>query len=218
MKATINFQDALKDLTRIKNKEIPYAVSLGINDTAFAGRKSVQKNLGKKFDLKSKWAVKGVRVQKSSKRQTVQSATVYHVDDYMEDHEDGGVRRPKRGSNKLLVKTKTFRGRSARVSRSKSPSALLSEYKGPRAAGKMGGRGNRGKGRTKWFKYENSEYFFIARRKNRSKKARRDNLIYAYFSLKKAKYGKRMHFKKTVTGVAKNVGPRMIAKHLNRLS
>ena len=61
-------------------------MSLGINDTGFQARYAVQANIPKKFDLKSKWIQRGVRVQKSNKKQLQPTATVYHVDDYMEDH------------------------------------------------------------------------------------------------------------------------------------
>lgn len=220
MKASINFSEVLESIDNIKNKEIPYATSVGINDTAFQSKKALEKTIPKNLNLKSKWIGKqGVRIKKSHKSQTKIAANVYHEKEFMIDQEMGN------DTSDQLVKTPEFRGKSARVPKKKYSSMLIAGYRGASAAGKQGGRGKRKKGRTKFFHGEYKGTEFIARgKKRRTKGAARNKtghvkngLIYAYLWSGKSTNKPKLNFNKTVAGVVKNRGALNIAKVLNKL-
>lgn len=217
MDVQINFKDVLQDLDKIENKEIPYATSRGINDTAFQSKKALSKTIPKNLDVKSKYISNaGVRIRKSNKNQTEIKSSVYHEKEFMYDLETGVDK-----NNEMAISTestgsvKSFRGRSARINKRKQPKELISNYKGPRAAGRLGGKGKRKRGRTEYFRGRKDGFVFIARRKSRIKpKNNRYGLIYAYKFISKTKVGKKLHFVDTVYSVARNNGARNIAKYL----
>ncbi len=217
IKAEIDFQEATKDLDNLNLKQLPFAISTGINDTAFQSMRNVRAQIPKKFDLKSKYIIRGVRVQKSNKKQISPRAYVYHKDDFLAKQEFGTT---EHYDGLTPTKTVKHRGRSARVPKTKFAGSLLAGYKGPRAAGKLGGRGKRRKGRTKYFSYRGTKsstgFGFIARRQNRRKKNNRQ-LFFAFDYVKKQEFKKRFDFNKIVVGTAKSTGPRFIRNRINTI-
>jgi hypothetical protein len=214
IKAKIDFLDVVNQMEKFKASELPYAISLGLNDTAFDVKDHSSKQMSKKFDLKSKHPQRGYRVKKANKNNLV--GEVYHLDNYLAKQEFGELQRP--SGNKRLTKTKKFRGRSPRIPVRKYASVLLKDYKGPEEAGKKGGRGNKGKGRTKFFRFENNIYAFIARRKNRSKKRFNEgNAEYAYREVRRKMFKARLDFNKEAIERVKRVGVIKIANQINRL-
>ncbi len=59
---------ATKELYRMERKQIPFAASQALNDTAWDARRAVQIQLPRKLDRPTPWTIRGVRVKKSNKR------------------------------------------------------------------------------------------------------------------------------------------------------
>lgn len=89
-----DIKNATRKLSVAQKKQVPFAVSQALNDTAFDARKAVQVQLPRKLNKPTPWTIRGVRVGKSSKRRL--RASVYFTDDrakYMKFQIDGGIRR-----------------------------------------------------------------------------------------------------------------------------
>ena len=96
---------ATRWLTSIQKKQVPYATSQALNDTAFDARKAVQVQLPRKLNKPTPWTIRGVRVNKSSKRHLTSS--VYFSADrakYMKFQIDGGTRRTPAGGTIVMPK------------------------------------------------------------------------------------------------------------------
>ena len=86
-------KEATRHLDLLQRKQIPYATSRALNDTAWDARAAVQAQLPKKLDRPTPWTIRGVRVDKSSKRRLL--AGVYFSPDrakYMRFQVFGGTR------------------------------------------------------------------------------------------------------------------------------
>jgi len=96
---------ASRHLTAIQKKQIPFAASQALNDTAFDARKAVQVQLPRKLNKPTPWTIRGVRVNKSSKRRL--TSAVYFTADrakYMKFQIDGGTRRRPSGGTIVMPK------------------------------------------------------------------------------------------------------------------
>lgn len=84
---------ATRHLSSIQRKQVPFAVSQALNDTAFDARKAVQAQLPRKLKSPTPWTIRGVRVGKSTKHRLV--SRVYFNPDrakYMRYQIAGGIR------------------------------------------------------------------------------------------------------------------------------
>jgi hypothetical protein len=102
----------VKGLTRhlnsLQKKQIPFAISQALNDTAFQAKKDQVIQLTKKLDRPTPFTKKGTRVKKANKRNPI--ATVYIEDnrnEYMKYQVAGGVRKPR--NKTILVPTKNLK-------------------------------------------------------------------------------------------------------------
>ena len=85
-----NLDKIAKQLSNIKKKQIPFAASQALNDTAFAARQELRKQSYKKIDRPTKFTVNAFQVIKSTKR-NLQS--VVYIEDkrwkYLQDIIEG---------------------------------------------------------------------------------------------------------------------------------
>lgn len=101
-----NIDDVAKSLTKIQRKQIPFAASVALNETAFGLQKEIKRQMPRKLDRPTPWTISGVRVQKSKK--TDLEAVVYMAgakglkgesadrNKYMQYQVYGGTRMPKK--------------------------------------------------------------------------------------------------------------------------
>ena len=101
-----NIDDVAKSLTKIQRKQIPFAASVALNETAFGLQKEIKRQMPRKLDRPTPWTIAGVRVQKSKK--TDLEAIVYMAgakglkgesadrNKYMQYQVYGGTRMPKK--------------------------------------------------------------------------------------------------------------------------
>lgn len=85
-----------KDLTEIEKKQIPFATSVALNNTAVEAQKEAQRQMGKRLDRPTPFTKKGVRVKRSSKRNLQASVFIQDIQaEYLKYAIDGGTRKPK---------------------------------------------------------------------------------------------------------------------------
>lgn len=88
-----NIKEIERQLSRLQRKQIPFATSMALNNTAFQARKALMAQAPVKLNRPTKYTVNAFRVAKASKRKLV--ASVY-VDDsrahYLKYQIEGGTR------------------------------------------------------------------------------------------------------------------------------
>ena len=92
VKAHVN--DAKKQLTRIQRKQLPFATSQALNDTAWDARKALRVQAVKKLDRPTKFTIDAFQIEKSSKRKLY---SVVKIEEkrwkYLKYQVEGGTRR-----------------------------------------------------------------------------------------------------------------------------
>ncbi len=101
-----NIDQVIKGLNKIQRKQVPFATSVAINDTAFGLQKEIKRQMPIKLDKPTPWTVSGVLVRKSKK--TDLEAFVYMAgarglpkestdrNKYISYQVNGGTRLPKK--------------------------------------------------------------------------------------------------------------------------
>jgi len=101
-------------------KQLPFAASRALNDSAFDVRKKLAVSLSDTFTIRNKWTERGLRVQKANKRNL--EAIVGMVHQYAADHIVGARR------DRGTVPTSKLRQNPKRiVRRGRWPGALLNQ-------------------------------------------------------------------------------------------
>lgn len=62
-----NFQDVLRKLTDIQNRQVPFATMLALNETAFQIKREVEREMPKRLDRPTPWTLRSVRYTKAKK-------------------------------------------------------------------------------------------------------------------------------------------------------
>lgn len=218
--ATINLDPLLRGLSRLERENLPFAEAMALNETAFQAKGALVAQMPNKFDLRSNRPKKGFRVNKANKKQATRESSVTHLDSWMSIHEMGGEKRPAKGARSMGVPAegtlKRGRAASGKIREGFWPRNLLKNEGAtdPKIAGAMGGRGNRGRGRTKAFMMEHGGHRRIVTREKRG--ADREKLVWLYTLTPKVKVEPRWDFVKTVHGVAKNKLAKNFQKALAR--
>lgn len=101
-----NIADVTKRLSKIQRKQIPFATSVALNDTAFGLQKEIKRQMPQKLDRPTPWTISGVQVKKSTKKNL--TAVVYMAgadglpkqnadrNKYIKYQVNGGTRTPKK--------------------------------------------------------------------------------------------------------------------------
>lgn len=94
-----------KKMDNFSEKQLPFAATKTVNDTAFDAKREIQKTLDSKLKLKNKHTAKGIAVKKARKNKDLSKiqAVVYNKDSYLAKHEKGGSKSPKRRSHAISV-------------------------------------------------------------------------------------------------------------------
>ena len=112
-----NIADVTQSLNRIQRRQIPFATSVAINDTAFGLQKEIKRQMPMKLDRPTPWTVSGVMVLKSKK--TDLQAFVYMAgarglpkestdrNKYITYQVNGGTRHPKK--SKIPIPSKNLK-------------------------------------------------------------------------------------------------------------
>lgn len=219
---SINLDPFLRSLNELERHRFPHAEAIALNETAFLARARLVGDMPRKFDIRNSRVLKGYRVGKAQARQPIRQASVFHLDPWMAIHEWGGEKRSTTGKAlgvpALETQTKG-RAPSGKIRTRWWPRNLRKDagFADPRAAGRMGGRGNRGKGNPRPFLLRSKDgAVTIVRRYSRGNGAEsragenRFNLVDLYYLKRAVHVRPRWDFAQTVHQVAaKELGPQL---------
>ena len=91
-----NIDDVLRDVDRAFSKQIPFALSKGLNDTATEAINAMKAQLPKKLDRPTPFTMRAFALKRSTKRNLVATVYVKPIQaEYLEYQILGGTRRPK---------------------------------------------------------------------------------------------------------------------------
>jgi len=125
----IDASKTLKYLSDVALRQLPFAASKSLNDTAFKAREFIIRDMPNVFTLRNKWVQRGVRVKKSKKKSLL--VKVFHRDQFLEKQEEGGILRGK--GNRLAIPDKIRKNPRRRITRAKRPRVIIKKrnvYKG----------------------------------------------------------------------------------------
>ena len=108
-----NFNKIAAQLRDQARKQIPFVLAKTLTDLAKEVQLEVRKEIPKRFTLRRKWVVNGIRIQSASKRKL--EAVVYSKDLFMGKQETGGIKHPGetkvwRVGNKIAIPTPFAKG------------------------------------------------------------------------------------------------------------
>jgi hypothetical protein len=141
------------EMTDLKEQQLPFAMSLAINNTAYELEKAIREGMQQRMTIRRSWVTNGVMVKKSTKRDLVAVVYIDEQRDFLNKFEDGDTK-VARGSN-IAIPIEARPSKSAVVDSHLRPSALaliphttsggLTQYKGDQrswlmrlASGQMG--------------------------------------------------------------------------------
>lgn len=121
-----NISAVSKAIDAFGKRQIPFATSQALNDTAFAVRKEiVERTYPDSFTVRnSRFASAMFRVGKASKRNLVATVSDVLGRDYMVNQAKGGIKRP-RGRNIAIPSREIKRTGTGKVPKAKQPRNLL---------------------------------------------------------------------------------------------
>lgn len=188
-------------------RQMSYAASKALNDSAFAARGALKREIRREFTTRNQWTERGIKVAKAAKTRLV--ARVGTDRAYLVDHVTGGRRKDK------AIPTKIIRRRPAqRVYKRRWPGALLDQRDRYFIASRRSPNANRlvkalpGPIR-KLFEKEDRRLVF---RRNKAK--RRRKLKVAYVIPKKIRIKRRLEWSKVVLAEHRRTYPAAYKRHL----
>ena len=136
---TSNVNDVMRRMTDVQKRQVPFALSKALNDTAFEIRTEiVQRTYPRAFTVRNSRFISAVlRVATASKANLIASVFDQLGRDYLERHTQGGVKTP-RGSNLAIPTDQVTRNAGGSVRAAQQPRNVL----GKRGAFKLQSNGN----------------------------------------------------------------------------
>lgn len=104
-------------------RQLPFALARGLTWLAQDAQKEVRRELPHRFIIRNHWTEKGIRIDMSRKNDY--RVTVYTKDPYMDRHEEGAIKRPKRDSH-LAIPDKIVRTKRGIIRKRDLPDQLRS--------------------------------------------------------------------------------------------
>ncbi len=134
-----NLKQLIRDMEHFVADQLPFATVDALTQSARKAKDRVRKSLNKRFELRSKYSVNGITIQRAEKRDWPNAAAYVGVDKkraYLADHEQGKVRKPK-GSSVMAIPTRAInRTSSGRIRKAQRAGALRAAGKTYRPEGK----------------------------------------------------------------------------------
>ena len=147
----------LRTLNALGKDQLPFAVAGTLTEVAKLAQASVRRQLPRRFNIRSPWTAKGIRIKPASKRHWPNSyALVGTTDEYMVQQELGGIRRARGGRFRAIPARTIKRKASGGVRKDQRPRALIGKgraYFGNKSIQLTGGKSGRGrKGTAYWLR------------------------------------------------------------------
>lgn len=106
-----NIKEVTKRIKAYEKKQIPYAVSLALNNTAEIAMKAMKHKIDKDFDVTASWnkvgGKYGLKKKRASKKNLEVEVFIPKANYWMEDHEKGDIRVGEKGV--ILIPTFYFK-------------------------------------------------------------------------------------------------------------
>lgn len=113
----------------LPKEQLPFATSLALTRLAQDAQKAVLLKLPEVFELRSTWTQKGIRIHRAEKKDwPFAFSVVGSRDEYLVQHEVGGIKAPKRARELALPgkeEVENLRGAGGRIPKSRRPQVLL---------------------------------------------------------------------------------------------
>lgn len=174
----IQFENPFEDwLTGEGRRQVPFAMSMALNDVAFASRKAVVDALPQRFTIRSgKFLPGSIQVDKATKRTLTATVGVSDRAAFLVKQEEGGEETPREGRKALSVPSNVRKSDDARIPKTKRPAPLMQ--------------------RKDTFIYQSKNGAVVAQRIDRK------TLIVLWGFEQEARYQQRFHFLDTVDAEA----------------
>jgi hypothetical protein len=102
-----NIEQMIKKLSDIEKKQIPYATSVALNNTAEIAMKAMKHKIDKDFDITASWnkvgGKYGIKKKRATKKNLQVEIFIPNANTWIEDHQEGDTR------YNQLVPTKVFK-------------------------------------------------------------------------------------------------------------
>lgn len=123
----VNIPEVVFGLNAIAQKQIPFALSVAINETLAEAQKAVRQELPRRFTIRNKWVAKGIVIQRSTKQKAVGS--IGSRDEFMALQEFGGQKRARGGRIAIPTRALKSRTRAGIVRKRLRPRQILKRKK-----------------------------------------------------------------------------------------
>lgn len=108
MSINSNINQIIKQIENVEKKQIPYATSVALNNTAEIAMKDMKNKIDKDFNITSPWnkvgAKHGIKKKRATKKNLEVEIFIPDTNTWLEDHEDGDKR-----SGLQLIPTRLFK-------------------------------------------------------------------------------------------------------------
>jgi hypothetical protein len=134
----IDIKPTMAALSALEKEQVPFVLAKTLTDVALGSQQTIREGMPKRFHIRSKWEISGVRIEPAKKIDIktygYAESVVKHIDPYMALQETGGSKDPKK-TRALAIPEKKFeqtgiRGSSGAIKRKFLPAQLLKDYKG----------------------------------------------------------------------------------------
>lgn len=148
MPITTNINEAIKGLSDLEKKQIPYATSVALNNTAEIAMSAMTHKIDKDFDVHGTWnkvgGKFGIKKRRSTKRNLEVEIYIPESAWWLDDHEDGGMRHnqlvPTHEFHKLFPNLKTNKAIKKKAQRLLSDKPKNRIFEAPLSSGFGRGR------------------------------------------------------------------------------
>lgn len=114
-------------LNKLGKDQMPFAVATTLTDVAKIAEADVKTVIPRRFNLTNKRAVSGVKRVNAKKGDWPNPhALIGHLDQYMVDHELGGIRRGRNGGYRMIPTKRVKRGKRGKIDARERPRRLIS--------------------------------------------------------------------------------------------
>lgn len=121
----------LRALNAVGKDQMPFAVARTLTDVAKDAQEEVRRVLSRRFEIRSKHPLRGIQVEPAKKRDWPRTrARVGTRDQYIAQHERGGVFRPRSSSYHAIPTRRVKRTKSGRVRKRDRPREIIEGKRG----------------------------------------------------------------------------------------
>lgn len=128
---TLEIRPWQRAMNSLGKDQLPFAVASTLSKVAVDAQHAVRRELPKRFTLRSNWTQRGILTTPAKKRDWPRiTAVVGSRDEFLVQHETGGVFRPRRSKFHAIPTKRVQRKASGAVRKAQTPRALIERGRG----------------------------------------------------------------------------------------